>query len=268
MQQIKPHVTNWFFGYNRYMRKGSFRETGKQVISLKNLSDQGKIVIPKAEYKIADPSPNSWVMIKPADIIISQSGTIRLILRKNWQDGEVESLRITWEHNEERLEASLEVEKMEIDSSNFDYLTTALRPNFAKDVTPHDYKPEHFTRAVRYNILTFLGFGKIGYEIHNLMPDKGSRRSPKEFGLVFLMDTASNILYEVFSPNDASLQTANRKPNTIEVSVLWKKHDSIRSYQISEIAYPPGVSAATLETITLACELANTFSLANELRAK
>jgi hypothetical protein len=248
------------------MRKGSIREKSKPIISLKNLSEKGIIVIPKAEYKIADPVPNSWVMIKPGDIIISASGTIRLILKKNWQEGEVESLRITWEAHDERLEASLEVEKMEIDSSNFDYLNIALRPFFTNEIPPHEYKPDFFTRAVRYNILTFLGFGKIGYAIHKLMPTKGDKRAPPKFSLVFILDTANNILIDVY-PANSSEENRQKKINCVEIAVLWKRLDKIKSYQISDIAYPPGVSASTLETITLASEIANAFSLANEIHS-
>ena len=245
------------------MRKGSIREKSKPIISLKNLSEDGVIVVPKNAYRHLESLPDSWVSIKPSDILISQSGTIRLVLRKNWQEGEAETLRITWEQHNESLEASLEVEKIDIDSSNFDFLSSALRP-VSGDLLKHEYKPAYFTRAVRYNILSFLGFGKIGNSIHSLLPDKNNKRAAKEIILDFLLDKNVNTLTEICNDSE---KDKPRQENLLRVSVKWSLNERIKTYQISEINYPPGVSATTLETLTLASEIANTFSLANEIHS-
>ena len=248
-------------------RRGSFRERRKPLISLRNVSDQGSVVIPKSEYQIVDPIPDTWIMIKPGDILVSHSGTQRLILKKNWQQGEVKSLRITCEEKEQKLEASLEVEKMNLDSSNFDFLKKVLRPNFSSDISPHEYRPEFFTRAVRYNILTFLGFGQVGAEIYNLMPSKDSRKIPEQIALLFFMDTSNNILYEVFSLDDNAAQSAQAKENCIQIEINWKLNPALRCYQINQFYYPPDTNATSLETITLACEVANALSLTHVINS-
>lgn len=242
-------------------RRGSFREKNKPLISLKNLSDQGTIVIPRVEYKPADPIPSTWIMIKPGDMLISKSGTLRLVLRKNWQEGQVESLRLTCEQQSDKLEASLEVEKMEIDSSNFEHLTSVLRPIFSTDISPHEYRPEFFTRSVRYNILTFLGFGSAGGAIYEKLPSAKSRRRPSEIRLTFMMDGRSNLINDLLDEADYQTTLSDGRLTTLQIEIVWSCQPADRTYRIVEFSYPPGCAATTLETVTLACEIANVFSM-------
>ena len=96
-------------------------------------------------------------------------------------------------------------------------------------------------------------------------PRVPAKRAPAKFSLVFVLDTANNILVDVYSASSSPDKSRQLKANCVEIAVLWKRHEKIKSYQISDLAYPPGVQAGTLETVTLASEIANAFSLANEI---
>lgn len=240
-------------------RRGSFRERNKPLISLRNLSDEGTIVLPRPDYKIPDPPPNSWVMIKPGDILVSGSGTIRIVLKKKWQEGEVHSLRMSCGEKSGKMEASLEVEKLEIDSSNFEHLSQILRPTFSNDISPSEFKPEFFTRAVRYNILTFLGFGKVGSEIHAALPQKEDKKAPPEFTLTFFLDTSSNLLFDL-RLEEGGVPEGGQNMNWTEIAVKWTRQSGNR-YIISQFSYLPDTSRAALDTVTIASEVANAIGL-------
>ena len=213
------------------------------------------------------PLPSSWIMMKSGDFLVSQSGTIRVLLRKVWEAGHADCLRLKCENVKGQVTASLDVEKMELNSSNFENLLTVIRDIALHPTNKMEINPVHLNKTVRFNILTLLGFGKIGSQLHVLIPSIGSQ-APRSVVKIGMQVDSSNGQFLDFSDRDLSPDKSplptSRKP-FIELELHWMRDESNKIFRLTGFAYAPGTSAQVLECVTLASELANRISTVSSL---
>ena len=246
-------------------RRGSFNEKKQPIITLRDAvrpSDSGSIVIHHPELRSADPVPNSWIMLKPGDIVASQSGTIRMLVRKNWQAGRADCLRFRCELEAEKLGASLDLEKIDIDSSNFEHLLFVLRD--INRTTAPELSPDHFSKTIRFNALTLLGFGSVGSKLHQALPSPSKTDAPNEVTLALAINATSGQFINIFYAEELQA-IENLNEQALIFFVSWVREPVRKLYRIFRFEYPPGTSALTIETVTLASEVANSLSFASDM---
>jgi len=250
--------------------RGSFNEKNKPPIAPKNrpqAADGGLLQLHIQDMRAVDPIPNSWIMLKPADVFVSQSGTIRILLRKNWEAGSADCLKFRCDNEGEKMGAGLDLEKININSSNFENLLFVLRDVNHSNLP--DLTPDYFNKTVRYNILCLLGFGAVGSNLHSALPFSHDETSPGEIDLFILCDAKNGKFRDIFRDiDDEKLEEINADLKSTLVKITWARENSRDLYRIVNFEYPGGTPAIAIETITLASEVANNLSFASDLLAE
>lgn len=249
--------------------RGSFTDKERSVIVLRDIvvpSDGGSIKISSPWLEPPDPQPNSWIMLKPGDLLISHSGTIRYLLKKNWDIGKAEFLKLKCDNHGQKIGAILDIEKLEINTSNFENLLFVLRAGNHKK-HHFEYSSDHFPKSIRFNILTLLGFGDIGSRIHILLTELIGRQSIECISLQIKCDIKSGQFKDIITPSlevqDSTELEYDKKDLVIEI--CWERDLKSDTFRIPEFLYPGGTPVLNIETIQLSCEMANILSLANAI---
>lgn len=233
-------------------------------------TQSGSIEIAQPSLEELTPLPDSWIMLKPGDLVVSRSGTIRLLLRKIWQSSEAEFLRLKCENQQGKVGASLDIEKLDINESNFENLSFVMRDTRLPDKNRVTLSAQHFSKIVRFNILTLLGFGSVGSKLHILVPALGTKTQEDSLKVRLKADLASGQMYDLVKIDKSPPRKQNEEGplKTLDLDLFWVKDAQYRIYRILSFVYPSGASAVTLESITLASEIANLFSVASACLTK
>jgi hypothetical protein len=248
--------------------RGSFSEKNQPIITLTEVVDDslgGTIKTHQPELSKVDPIPTTWLMLKGGDVLVSQSGSIRALLRKDWQSGQAESLRFKCENKDNKLNALLDIEKTLIDSSNFHNLAFVLRDAYRNSVP--EFSAQLFSKIVRFNILSLLGFGVVGSKLHHLLSfynDPNKPSSSASFG--FQCESRNGLFENVIDIQDSrKAQETLSKSTKIPIVIHWTREADRGLFRIAEFDYPQGVEAVIIETITLSCEMANVLSYSSDI---
>ncbi|MCO6431990.1 MAG: hypothetical protein J5J00_14115 [Deltaproteobacteria bacterium] len=240
------------------------------MLSLKHTAvpaEGGEVLIDPCYLDILTPLPSSWIMLKSGDFLVSRSGTIRMLLRKVWEAGKAECVRLKCDTQDGQISASLDLERMELNSSNFENLFLVVRDASLEPPASALITHAHLTKHVRFNILSLLGFGSIGSKLHVLIPSIGSHSAQSIVTVALLADAASGQFIHIATPlhaGEAQPALSYKKP-LLEIAVSWMRDDEKGIFRISHFAYPPGSPALLIESVTLASEFANRISIVSSL---
>lgn len=250
--------------------RGSFSDKNQPIITLRDVvypSEGGTIKVHEPNLIVADPIPNSWVMLKNGDMFVSKSGTIRMLLRKNWEVARADCLRFKCENHGEKLDAVMDLEKTNIDSSNFQNLIFVVRDT--QRGSQVDFTPDLFTKTVRFNVLSLLGFGHVGTKLHELLSRLINNPETTETAFAIQCDAATGRFESVVDIQDTGeAEIALVNSLKLPIAIHWIREQTRGLFRISEFDYPEGTNPVIMETITLSCEIANSLSYSSDILAE
>lgn len=204
-------------------------------------------------------TPSSWIEIPLDAVLISESGTVRILLKKNWARTVVHCLRFAIVEQDGHESVTLDVEEININRSNFTKLARAAQ---AKGPSLADFDLRNFTRAARLNTLTLLGFGPIGGVLYGKLFSSRNRHgaAPQTFDLI-----ADPRTMELAGVSEGKSRS-ERNP-----SGSWRASITITMPQpelphLSRITVARDVPQAMFGSLLLSATAANTLLIASILR--
>ena len=202
--------------------------------------------------------PSAWVEMQLNDILVSDSGTVRIFLKKNWARTVVYCLRFAIAADSSHDSVSLDIEEINVNLSDFSHLAKTAH---CKNAGLAESDLRHFTRAVRVNALTLVGFGPVGSEMYSqLLSSKNWRGAqPQQYELA--VDLASGEIAGL--RRSGSIRRAQEDAPHCAVTISVPQPDVP---YIQEVSMPKSLPGELLRSLELSARCANTLLVAGLLR--